>query len=61
MAERIKMVGLVMMGVVGMGLLYAAMSTVTTMGHLLTVADCYGRVVVLRGFEIAYRLYSLPL
>ena len=46
MAERIKIVGLTMMGVVVMGLLYTA---------------CYGRVVVLRGFEIAYRLYSLPL
>jgi hypothetical protein len=68
MAEKIKITAVAMTGILGLvllyatiGMLYAAMSMATTMSHLVTVADCYTRVVALRMFELTYRIYSLPL
>ena len=61
MAGRIKIVAVALTGVLGIGILYTATSTATTISHLLAVMDCYGRVAILRVFEIAYRIYTLPL
>jgi len=62
MAEKIKI--LAMTGTLGIGLLYIvdeATSTTARMTTLVPVVESFTRLATLRVFEIAYRLYSLPL
>jgi hypothetical protein len=61
MVGRIKILGSAVAGAVVLGMLFATTSTQVTVSHLLTAADFYSRLAVVRGFEIAYRVYSLPL
>lgn len=49
MAARMRMLKAALVGTLGVG-----------MFHLLTVVDHQTRLVTLRVFEIAYRLYSFP-
>ena len=60
MAGKMKIAAVALTGMLGIGILYAATSTATTVGHVLTVVDCYSRLVLVRVFEVAYRLYTLP-
>jgi hypothetical protein len=62
MAARIKIITVAMAGM-GTGMFYIldkTHSTATRISHLLPVVDCYARLAVSRIFEIAFRLYSLP-
>lgn len=68
MTGKIKITAVAMTGILGLvllyaaiGVMYAAMSMATTMSHLVSLADCYTRIVALRMFELTYRIYSLPL
>ena len=64
MAEKIKILAVAMTGTLGIGLLYIAdetTSTATRMTTLVPVVESFTRIVTLRVFELAYRLYSLPL
>ncbi|HEY3196521.1 MAG TPA: hypothetical protein VGJ57_00785 [Nitrospirales bacterium] len=63
MAERIKIITMALMGAGGIFILYVldrTSSTATKISHLLPVIDCYTRLAAWRIFEIAFRLYSLP-
>ena len=63
MAERIRIITVALMGAGGGFMLYVLdriLSTVTRVGHLLPVIDSYSRLAAWRIFEIAFRLYSLP-
>jgi hypothetical protein len=63
MAERIKIITVAMAGMRGTGIFYLldkTHSTATRISHLLPVVDSYARLAVSRIFEIAFRLYSLP-
>jgi len=64
MAEKIKILAVAMTGTLGIGLLYIADETTSTAARMTTlvpVVESFTRIVTLRVFEIAYRLYSLPL
>ena len=64
MAETIKILAVAMTGTLGMAVLYVldeATSTAVRMHHLLPVVEGFTRHATVRVFEIAYRLYSLPL
>jgi hypothetical protein len=50
MAERIKIITVAM----------TEMGMATRISNLLPVVDCYARLAMSRIFEIAFRLYSLP-
>jgi len=63
MAERIKIITVAMAGMGGIGMLFIldrTYSTATRISNLLPAVDCYARLAVSRIFEIAFRLYSLP-
>ena len=63
MAEKIKILAVAMTGTLGIGLLYMldeATSAATRMTPLLPVVESFTRLATVRVFEIAYRLYSLP-
>ena len=64
MAEKIKILATARTGTLGIGLLYIAneaTSTTARMTTLVPVVESFTRLATLRVFEIAYRLYSLPL
>jgi hypothetical protein len=64
MAEKIKILAVAMTGTLGIGLLYIADEATFTAGKMTTlvpVVENFTRLATLRVFEIAYRLYSLPL
>ena len=64
MAEKIKILAVGMTGMLGIGLLYIAdeaTSKAARMTTLVPVVESFTRLATLRVFEIAYRLYSLPL
>lgn len=64
MAEKIKIlaaVGAGMLGIAVLNVLDMAMSTAVKVNHLLPVVEGFTRLATIRVFEIAYRLYSLPL
>ena len=64
MAEKIKILAVAMTGTLGIGLLYMldeATSTAARMTTLVPVVEGFARLATLRVFEIAYRIYSLPL
>jgi hypothetical protein len=64
MAEKIKILAVAMTGTLGIGLLYIADETTSTAARMTTlfpVVESFTRIVTLRAFELAYRLYSLPL
>jgi hypothetical protein len=64
MAEKIKILAVAMTGTLGIGLLYIAdeaTSKAARMTTLVPVVESFTRLATLRVFEIAYRLYSLPL
>jgi len=64
MAEKIKILALAITGTLGMAVLHVldeATSTAVRMHHLLPVAEGFTRHATVRAFEIAYRLYCLPL
>jgi hypothetical protein len=64
MPEKIKIVAVAMTGTLGIALLYIldeATSTAARMTTLVPVVEDFARLATLRVFEIAYRLYSLPL
>jgi len=63
MAEKIKILAVGMTGMLGIGLLYIAdeaTSKAARMTTLVPVVESFTRLATLRVFEIAYRLYSLP-
>ena len=63
MAEKIKILAAGMTGMLGIGLLYIAdeaTSKAARMTTLVPVVESFTRLATLRVFEIAYRLYSLP-
>jgi hypothetical protein len=60
MAGKIKITMVTLGGVLGIVLWYAEKVATTGMTHLITLADCYSRLAIIRAFEVAYRLYSLP-
>lgn len=63
MAEKIKILAVAMTGTLGIGLLYIAdeaTSKAARMTTLVPVVESFTRLATLRVFEIAYRLYSLP-
>ena len=63
MAEKIKILAVAMTGMLGIGLLYIAdeaTSKAARMTTLVPVVESFTRLATLRVFEIAYRLYSLP-
>ena len=49
MAAKMRLLRVAIAGTVGVGVL-----------HLLTVVDQQTRLLTLRAFEIAYRLYTIP-
>ena len=64
MAEKIKILAVAMTGTLGIGLLYIldeATSRAARMTTLVPVVEDFTRFATARMFEIAYRLYSLPL
>ena len=64
MAEKIKILAVAMTGTLGIGLLYIldeATSRAARMTTLVPVVEGFTRLATARMFEIAYRLYSLPL
>ena len=64
MAEKIKILAVATAGTLGMAVLYVvdeATSTAVKMHNLLPVVEGFTRHATVRVFEIAYRLYSLPL
>jgi hypothetical protein len=61
MVGRVKIFASAVAGGAAIGMLFATTSTQVTLSHVLTAADFYTRLAVVRGFEIAYRVYSLPL
>ena len=63
MAEKIKILAAAGAGALGIAVLYVlamATSTAVRMHHLLPVVEGFTRLATIRVFEIAYRLYSLP-
>ena len=63
MAERMRIITVALMGADGIFMLYVLdriLSTATRISHLLPVIDNYTRPAAWRIFEIAFRLYSLP-
>jgi hypothetical protein len=63
MAEKIKILAAAGAGALGIAVLYVldiATSTAVKMNHLLPVVEGFARLATIRMFEIAYRLYSLP-
>ena len=63
MAEKIKILAAAAGGALGIAVLYildTATSTAVRMHHLLPVIEGFTRLATIRVFEIAYRLYSLP-
>ncbi len=63
MAEKIKILAVAMTGTLGMAVLSIldeATSTAVRMHHLLPALEGFTRLATVRVFEIAYRLYSLP-
>jgi hypothetical protein len=61
MVGRMKTLARAAARVAAMGMLFATISTQVALSHVLTAADFYSRLAVVRGFEIAYRVYTLPL
>jgi hypothetical protein len=61
MMGRVKIFASAVAGVAAIGMFVVTISTQSTLAHLLTAADFYSRLAVVRGFELAYRVYSLPL
>jgi hypothetical protein len=64
MAEKIKILAVAITGTLGMAVLYVldeATSTTVRMHYLLPVVEGFTRHATVRVFEIAYRLYCLPL
>ena len=64
MAEKIKILAVAMTGTLGIAVLYVlneATSTAARMHNLLPVVEGVTRHATVRLFEIAYRLYSLPI
>ena len=64
MPEKIKILAVATAGTLGMAVLYVldeATSTAVRMHHLLPVVEGFTRHATVRVFEIAYRLYCLPL
>ena len=63
MAEKIKILAVAMTRTLGMAVLSIldeATSTAVRMHHLLPAVEGFTRLATVRVFEIAYRLYSLP-
>jgi hypothetical protein len=63
MAERIKIIAMAAAGMGSIGILYIlhkTHSTAAKISNLLPIVDCYARLAVSRIFEIAFRIYSLP-
>ena len=63
MAERTRIITVALMGAGGIFMLYLLDRThasATRITNLLPVVDCYARLAAWRIFEIAFRLYSLP-
>ena len=64
MAEKIKILAVAMTGTLGIGLLYIADEATSTAARIITfvpMVESFTRLATVRVFEIAYRLYSLPL
>ena len=64
MAEKIKILAVAMTGTLGIGLLYTldeATSKAARITTVVPVVEGFTRLATVRMFEIAYRLYSLPL
>jgi hypothetical protein len=63
MAEKIKILAAAGAGALGIAVLYVwdeATSTAARMTTLVPVVESFTRLATVRVFEIAYRLYSLP-